>query len=74
MIVKAKYCISDKVRIIAVDIPATVVSLTVNGCGYYYGLEYWLDGELRRVDQSEYEIELIKPKKGDGNDMLFSGS
>jgi hypothetical protein len=41
----------------------TVIEIKIDGNNFYYGIEYWYNGEIKTVHLNENEIEKYKEKK-----------
>ena len=57
MNLKTAFNILDQVRIVAIDVIATVLKIQYDGVGVIYQLEYWWNCEIRSVWL--YERELV---------------
>jgi hypothetical protein len=62
--IETKFDIWEKVSIIALDFHlGTVIEIKIDGNNFYYGIEYWYNGEIKTVHLNENEIEKYKEKK-----------
>lgn len=55
--------ILERVRIIEIDVPATVLKIQFDGLGVIYQLEYWWNGEIKSVWLYERELAALKTKE-----------
>ena len=66
--VETKFNILDRVRIIEIGSPATVLKVQFHGIGILYQLEYWMNGEIKTVWLYEGEL---KAMAGQHFDIVF---
>ena len=55
--------ILERVRIIEIDVPATVLKIQFGGLGVLYQLEYWWNSEIKSVWLYERELAALKTKE-----------
>ncbi len=55
--------ILERVRIIEIDCPATVLKIQFEGLGVLYQLEYWWNGEVKSAWLYERELAALKNKE-----------
>lgn len=64
MNIVTKYNIGDKAIIDEVDLLITVVGIRVEDVRVIYKVEYWMNGEVKVVDQWEEQLRGYTPKRG----------
>jgi hypothetical protein len=52
--------ILERVRIVEIDVPATVLKIQFDGLGIIYLLGYWWNGEIKSVWVYERELTALK--------------
>jgi len=62
MIIETAYDINQMVVIKEIDLVVTVVGIRLEGKNLIYKCEYWVNGEIRVVDQDEWQLENYKAK------------
>jgi len=58
------YDMSQQVEIKEVGLIGTIVGVRMEGLNLIYKLEYWMNGEVKVVDQDEWQLRLYTPKGG----------
>ena len=62
MILTTQFDIGQQVVINEIDLVATVVGFRVEDVRIIYKVEYWLNGEIKIVDQWENQLRSYTPK------------